>query len=628
MRALIIVALLLTGCPDADTGSDAGTTDTIGGGTADSEVATPDCTSAADCDDGISCTDDQCFDGGCTWVVATGSCLIGGNCYSEGDPNPANVCQQCLPTAKSVWSPMKGGSACDDDDACTQSSACEKGNCEGPGINCDDGSPCTADDCDPATGCVTTHAADGTTCEDSTGCMVDPVCQTGQCFGLPRDCDDENPCTEDHCAAGGGCVSTMAAGPCEDGDLCTVGDQCDDGVCRHGPVDDCDDGNQCTKDGCDSGLGCFNLPVQSACCIGESTICDDGNPCTTETCDPETLECASEPTEGSCDDGDACTGDDVCADDICAGTPLTCDDGNPCTVDSCSQKGGCAAVAVSGEPCDDGLNCTVETACVNGQCVGDDSGCSCEPDGFGDAAKVTFAALGTTGKAGEGLDVDGKADTCLPAGNCDSGIDNAFSLLAGLANPPLVDAVAAGDLMLIAELPIGASGSFDLAMHQGKLAPSSKDCDFQAATCDYLVDSAGLNQDTCKPLYLFPATRDGDTITAGGPGSTLPFLVPIQGGVVLEVAVHSAQIKMEVVEDAAGNITAISGVLGGAIRKVDLEAAIDLVPDESLPLDKETIKQFLSILPQDIDTTGDGAGDASSVGIKLSGIDAVLVGVD
>ncbi|MCA9771984.1 MAG: hypothetical protein KC466_06220, partial [Myxococcales bacterium] len=46
-----------------------------------------------------------------------------------------------------------------------------------------------------------------------------------------------------------------------------------------------------------------------------------------------------------CDDGDACTTGDHCADGTCACTPndANCDDGNPCTIDTCVDNGSCLA---------------------------------------------------------------------------------------------------------------------------------------------------------------------------------------------------------------------------------------------------------------------------------------------
>jgi hypothetical protein len=72
-------------------------------------------------------------------------------------------------------------------------------------IPCDDGNPCTDDQCDPAIGCShaeelcpadCTALADGTPCIDGTTCTVGDFCEEGPCMpGLARDCPDIDECT-------------------------------------------------------------------------------------------------------------------------------------------------------------------------------------------------------------------------------------------------------------------------------------------------------------------------------------------------------------------------------------------------------------------------------------------------
>ncbi|MEC9073013.1 MAG: hypothetical protein VX938_11555, partial [Myxococcota bacterium] len=74
----------------------------------------------------------------------------------------------------------------------------------------------------------------------------------------------------------------------------------------------------------------------------EDVACDDASPCTKDTC--ESGFCVNMPFEGICDDGDACTENDLCAAGVCAGVSVGeshCDDGNDCTADSCDAKAGC-----------------------------------------------------------------------------------------------------------------------------------------------------------------------------------------------------------------------------------------------------------------------------------------------
>ena len=51
-------------------------------------------------------------------------------------------------------------------------------------------------------------------------------------------------------------VTLNVGDTCSDGDACTTGDQCLDGLMCIGDALDCDDGDHCTADSCDSVSGC------------------------------------------------------------------------------------------------------------------------------------------------------------------------------------------------------------------------------------------------------------------------------------------------------------------------------------------------------------------------------------
>jgi len=79
---------------------------------------------------------------------------------------------------------------------------------------------------------------------------------------------------------------------------------------------------------------------------------------------------------------------------------------------------------------------------------------------------------------------------------------------------------------------------------------------------------------------------------------------------------------------SGGQVTAMSGVLGGAVPKQTLIDALRQVPDDALPAPKEAIISLVETLViNDIDTDGDGVKDAASIGVKVVGRDARLVGV-
>ncbi len=169
------------------------------------------------------------------------------------------------------------------------------------------------------------------------------------CNGLDDDCNgatddaicyDGNPCTQDGCDVGSGaCVFTPIAGPCDDGNLCTLSDHCENGQC----------------------VG------------GSPKVCDDGNPCTDDVCDSGTGECKSLNNSKPCEDGNKCTINDRCLNGICgSGTWKDCNDDNPCTLnEKCDPAtGNCVFTSNEGAPCDDQNVCTKGELCSGGKCLG------------------------------------------------------------------------------------------------------------------------------------------------------------------------------------------------------------------------------------------------------------------
>jgi hypothetical protein len=96
----------------------------------------------------------------------------------------------------------------------------------------------------------------------------------------------------------------------------------------------CDDGDACTSDGCDSGTSTCTHTMIAGC-----------------------VHCA---TDDECDDGDPCTIDDRCTSGGCVGTALDCNDGAACTDDSC-DGGRCVH-----DPHDD--RCTASNECAQASC--------------------------------------------------------------------------------------------------------------------------------------------------------------------------------------------------------------------------------------------------------------------
>jgi hypothetical protein len=685
------------------------------------------------CDDGRTCTDDACDSTGtCAATLKAGWCLIDALCRQAGarpDDQPCLVCDPAADPAR--WTADDAG-ACDDGDACTTGDHCAGGRCVAAGAIecpaaepcadhlcdaatgdcvrtphggvCDDGSACTTVDqcvdgacvgfelacadpgpcraaaCDPLLGCVETEVTGS--CDDGSACTTADTCVAGACMGgVPLDCDDGNPCTDDSCHpwlgcdhqpaaspccdngllacddgdactrddcdAAGNCTHESFVGPCDDGDACTEGDVCDEaGRCRGVSVD-CDDDNACTADSCDAYLGCRNLPVPGDCddgdpctvddqcrggaCAGTPLSCDDGVPCTRDFCD-ELGVCQHELTPGlACDDGDACTTDDTCDDaGACRGQARTCDDANVCTDDTCDAATGCVFTPASGAACDDGDECTVDDVCQAGACVGTSLGCACGMELSEHASKVTSFAIGTNGQPGNGLDVDDDPATCAPPTNCSGGVDNSMAGIAGPANEPIADALADGDLIFLFEhRGLRTDGvPYELVLLTGDPVDPIG-CDFQTETCDYWVDENSYAPDTCAARISFDnATLTATTFRAGGPGYTFPFSIPIQG---LPLSIDLFNARIVATPTFAGpDLAGLTGIIGGAVPKQQLIDAVNAIPDDQFPagMSKAFVLSLLNLLiTDDIDTDGDGRPDAASIGIRFVAIDANLAGI-
>ncbi len=353
-----------------------------------------------DCDDKNVCTTDLCdTDKGCVHNAISGECNDGDDCTvgdackdgacGAGKPkdcDDGNPCTQdtCDVSTGKCAPKILDGAPCSDGNACTTPDNCSGDVCKGGPVNCDDKNPCTDDVCDPGNGCANT--ANTTGCSDGNACTLTDTCDgKGSCVGAPIDasvtCNDNNPCTQDVCDQGSGCINPAQAATCEDGNPCTNGDQCTAGKCKPGQnicgceVDlDCapkDDGNPCN-----GVMYCNKAKAPYVCEIDPKTIvvCDSSKDtvCSQNLCSTQTGSCApvSAPDTKACNGDDSvCTQNDMCKGGICtAGAVLNCDDGNPCTDDLCDPKDGCKNVANT-VTCSDGNGCTVGDVCASAQCV-------------------------------------------------------------------------------------------------------------------------------------------------------------------------------------------------------------------------------------------------------------------
>jgi len=138
---------------------------------------------------------------------------------------------------------------------------------------------------------------------------------------------------------------------------------------------DCNDGNACTNDVCDTN-------ATPRVCVYSAVVCTpDDNPCTDTICVAPTGCQNVNDNTNTCDDGISCT-TNSCVDGTCVATPhnenCTPDD-NPCTDTVCTVGVGCQNVNDNSNTCDDGISCTTN-ACVDGTCVPTPHNDACTPD--------------------------------------------------------------------------------------------------------------------------------------------------------------------------------------------------------------------------------------------------------
>lgn len=204
-------------------------------------------------------------------------------------------------------------------------------------------------------------------CDDNNLCTVDSCdAKTGQCVHKPVVCNDENKCTNDWCDQKTGQCAYKDK-PCDDKKICTS-DTCDlsSGNCVFTPLN-CDDGDKCTRDTCvdncysdddnknnwfkgsskrtDKDYGCQHYSIKDCC----KTVadCDDGNKCTADTCTNN--RCEHKWIKGCCQNNSECSDKIACTDDTCDPTTNTCvfkpkvcanNDQNLCTREICEESWG------------------------------------------------------------------------------------------------------------------------------------------------------------------------------------------------------------------------------------------------------------------------------------------------
>lgn len=365
------------------------------------------------CDDNDRCTDDSCdpATGAC---IFTNSSLVGQSCSVLGFP----VLGACA-GGQLVCNASTGGFTCNKAARVENCTNQLDDNCDGVVDNCLTPQCYTNANCTPPTctcstascvagRCVYTHSPFGTVCNRATdNCTANSTCDAfGNCVGgVLVNCPPHNAtCAVPVCDAQTGVCALLPypyGTPCDDGDNCTLGDQCaGNGTCLAGAVRRlCTDDNNCTQDTCISpsglcvhnatandGRACerdFDKCTSDVCvagvCLTQSVV-DCGNPvtgCKTPLCAPQSGVCYNHTAPAGtvcypnltnrCIHNGVCYGNGTCA----GGTPVPVNDFNPCTVDSCDPSTGLVShVPLNGTACNDGSVCTQVDVCLAGTCTG------------------------------------------------------------------------------------------------------------------------------------------------------------------------------------------------------------------------------------------------------------------
>ena len=304
------------------------------------------------CEDNADCQNNHCVSGIC---CAEACSSPGAECTTAEGATCADGKTCKYPTAKD-------GSACEDEDACTNGSTCKEGKCQKGETprDCDDKNPCTDDSCDSKIGCKNSNNT--ATCDDKNPCTLTDVCKNGSCqsTGL-KDCTTENDtCNTGVCDPESGNCKKQPMGEglaCNDADSCTKTDQCKGGACKG-------DGNACG-------------PNASACTAGmpNTCTCNTGYHAANGLCVPDNDECAQNPcgANADCFDPSNNAGDATCTckTDYEGDAKAGCTAKNPCMGNPCGEGRGTCTNGIAGKYT---CTCGAGFKAVAGKCVCDMQG--------------------------------------------------------------------------------------------------------------------------------------------------------------------------------------------------------------------------------------------------------------
>lgn len=278
------------------------------------------------------------------------------------------------------------GVDCDDPDR-----TCRGGDCVDPFVPPDELDPFVPPDAAVDGGMDAAMCATGAECDDGVPCTFDD-CVVGSCQNTPRDemcADPSDPCLDAVCDASEGCTTTANTVACDDGNICNGTDQCRDGSCANiGPVL-CPSPLSCESDGTCTGCTGGDCPGTQEC-VGGTCVCD---------------ALPAEVMETSCGDmvDNDCDGATDCADPNCAGVMAEVCDG--ATDEDCDLS------------IDEGC---MELNCSNGTDDDMDTAIDCDDDDCTDRACMRAGTTGFCSALLPGCCAVARPETCgMPDWNCD-----------------------------------------------------------------------------------------------------------------------------------------------------------------------------------------------------------------
>ncbi|MCA9541076.1 MAG: hypothetical protein KC620_19380 [Myxococcales bacterium] len=372
----------------------------------------------------------------------------------------------------------------------------------------------------------------------------------------------------------------------------------------NGRDDDCDeniDEGLHVGDVCSAGVGGCRMVARVECRPDGTSGCPAvAGAAVPEVCDAVDNDCDGRIDEEFDGDGDGAPdcGFDGCGDDCPLGDAALCR--AVCDAHDCND------LNIGASP-------TLEDVCGDGidqNCDGVDASCS--------VATGRLTRLEIAGNMNQGV---------CPDNNGDGNPDNALSLVGGIANDGLGNAItnAQLNLFLIAAglAPPGDQGLFDLSVVTASRNP---DRTFQ-------LDDAALDENG-RPLIRFNRSRvrDGEMRT---PPSVFSLNVPIAAGLDLTLSFSNAEIRGLVAVDDNDGFSLAEGVLWGAITQDDLNAALDgleanCAAAEMPPAFCGPLAMLRPILPNllhlDQDLDGDGVSESYSACLLIAASPEVLAG--